>query len=146
MFCGVIVYKLIPDWSARMQKNALIRHGSTVRSCLLDLSESAVHDVRLRLAFVFGEVCKKLLFGFVGIGNEFLAGSESQPAYVAVGDARSSAHEADDLHVSFRHEIMIAGQADPVKSAEGRTAPSNPSEFLHPESFLFRCPVRISRE
>jgi hypothetical protein len=76
---------------------------------LLDLSQSAVHDIALRLAFMFGEIGEELRFGFVCVRNEFRPGPEGQPANIAIGDARGGPHEAHDLHISLGHETIMAG-------------------------------------
>ena len=70
---------------------------------LLNLCQSAVHDVWFWLALMFDKIRQQLFFGFVGIRNEFLPGAECQSANIAIGDAGRRPHKAYDLHVSVGH-------------------------------------------
>jgi hypothetical protein len=82
---------------------------------LLDLFQSAVHNVSFRLALMFCEIRQQLFLGFVGIRDEFLPRPESQSAHITIGDARCGPHKSHDLHISLSHANMIAGEEEVVK-------------------------------
>jgi len=82
---------------------------------LLNLCQSAVHDVWFWLALMFDKIRQQLFFGFVGIRNEFLPRSESQSAHITIGDAWRGPHKSHDLHISFSHANIIAGEKRVVK-------------------------------
>ena len=69
----------------------------------LNLGEHVVDGAFFRLAFVFFELGLKLFFGLVGVEQKFLASTERQAAYVAVGCARRGADEPDDDELAVGH-------------------------------------------
>ena len=76
---------------------------------LLDLRQCVVDHVGFRPALVLGEVCKELFLRFIRIRNEFLAGTEGQPANIAICNAGRCPHKPHYLHVSLGHNNMMAG-------------------------------------
>lgn len=64
---------------------------------------------------MFCKIRQQLFLGFVGIRNEFLPRSESQSAHITIGDAWRGPHKSHDLHISFSHANIIAGEKRAVK-------------------------------
>lgn len=65
--------------------------------------QSIVDRLALRLALMFLKIRLQLLFGFAGIEQEFLTRPKSEPADVAVRQARRLADKSCDLQVAFGH-------------------------------------------
>jgi hypothetical protein len=76
----------------------------------LNLGEHVVNGAVFRPAFVVCEVSLKLLFGFIGVEQKFLAGAESQVAEVAIRRARRRAYESHDNELAIGHRSIMAGR------------------------------------
>lgn len=82
-----------------------------IRVLELNLGEHVVDGAFFRPAFVFFKVGLKLLFGPIGIEQKFLAGTERQPADVAIRRTWRGADKPHDDELSVRHSSIMASRA-----------------------------------
>ena len=74
---------------------------------LLNVRQRIIDRAGFRLALVLIEIGLQLLLCFVGVLEKFLAGSEGQPANVAIGNAGCCANESYNPEIAVGHAKLL---------------------------------------